>query len=185
MSFNDKINYFKIKISNGSKTESVKINVPMFSDFFSRCEKNPLCTNGMYEAFKREVIASVELYKPRQELTLVIYENEPASDLSHEMTLVGFRKYVSLCYKKQKKTLLKRSILFSFLALVGVGCICFANTIGVSLLDTWINRCIENLGCVFLWNFLGYFSFEFMGEKRELDRVQQLYKMEYLFRKWE
>lgn len=189
MSFNDKLNLFKFNLSKGrtrnAHTGDGAVTVPMFSDFFAGAETSPLYTNGMYEGFKQEIISSVELYKTRDDITMMIYEAEPVNDLSREVVLVGFRKYIAQCVQKQKKYVSKRTVLFSLLAALGVFCIYFSNAPWAGGIAPWVLSCINNVGCVFLWNFLGYFAFEFSGDERELNRLRQIHRMQYSFRKWE
>ena len=192
MSFNSTINFFKINLSGNRLSEPKKANnddgkvhVAMFSDFFTSYEKNPLYTNGMYEGFKEEILSSIELYRANEDIKLLVYESEPTDELTHEIVTAGFNKYINQCMRKQFNYLLNRTIIFSSFSLFGVLCIVFATSNIATNYAPWLVSCINNMGCVFLWNFLGYFAFEFFGDRRNLKRLKQILIIEYTYRQWD
>jgi len=166
----------------GSGSETV--SVAMFSDFFCGMSDNMFCTNSMYSDFKDSVIASIEVYSPKEEILLSIYESSESEEDKRDMLLIGFNKYIRAYYQKLRREYLTEIFQVSFFFVVGFLLI----ILGYSLEGTipnWFMYCITNFGTVLIWQFVGYWAFEYAGQKRTLDRLEQIENLRYDFRKWE
>lgn len=192
MGFNRTRDFFKVKLSEermakkGEEQEpDNRAHVSMFSEFFSDASEVPMYTNGMFEGLKNDIMSSIELNRTREPITMMIYEAKQSDELTREFALVGFKKYISLCVKKKSNYVINQIVVFSMFLVLGVLCIYFSNVLNPGVIRPWIANCLNNVGCVFLWNFVGYFAFQFNGDKRELQRLKQIRDMDFVFRRWE
>lgn len=166
------------------KGKDGKAKVGMFSDFFTSVNTDMFCTNAMYSAFKEQVISSIDVYSPKIDIELEVYETKLSTDFNREFLKLGFRKYIEACRERARREYVNELLQVSFFAVVGIIVI----IIGFALqpiVPAWVWHLVTNLGTVLLWQFVGFWAFEYAGHKRELDRLQQVQNIKYEFKKWD
>jgi len=155
----------------------------MFSDFFSNASDDIFFTNAMYAGFLEEVIATINIYNPKEKITIDIYESKVSKEENRELAIIGFRSYVNSLSHKKWLGIIDGLVNVSVFFLLGVFFIYFIYH--VDFLTDWLFCLIQNMGAVLLWQFFGYWAFQHAGQKRELDQLKQIAQIEYNFKKWE
>jgi len=166
------------------KSETGTTTVAMFSDFFSDVSDDLFCTNAMYSDFKDAVISSIEVYSPRENIVLNIYETKESDEDKRAVLQIGFSKYIHACYQKVRHECMQELLQVSFFMVVGILLVILGYKLE-SVVPNWMMYCITNFGTVLIWQFVGFWAFEFNGQKREWDRLAQIEEIQYEYRKWE
>jgi len=167
-----------------SKKKEGNVRVAMFSDFFSDVSDDMFCTNSMYADFKDSIISSIDVYSTKDEITLDIYESKESDEEKRDLLRIGFNKYINACYQKIRQESMNELMQVSVFAVVGILLIILA--FGLKpIVPEWVMYCISNFGTVLIWQFVGYWAFEYSGQKRAWDRLKQIEAISYQFQKWE
>jgi len=167
-----------------AKSKNGVVNVAMFSDFFSSISDDMFCTNSMYSDFKDAILSTVDVYNTKDVITLDIYEKNESSEYTRELLQIGFRKYAHALYLKARQELIDELTTVSIFVVVGVLLIIIAYGLG-PFIPTWALYLISNIGTVLLWQFVGYWAFEYADQKHTMDRFKQIENIKYEFKKWE
>jgi len=167
-----------------SSRKDKNISVAMFSSFFNQVNDDMFCTNQMYSAFKDELLSTIEIYHPKAEITVSIYEEKQSNDSTRNMLQIGFRKYINALYQKSLQGFVNQLITISIFMIVGILLVYFAYQIRPNIQE-WLFYVTTNFGTVLIWQFVGYWAFEYADQKRELLRFKQLENIQYEFKKWE
>jgi len=169
-----------------NKGKDGKAHVGMFSDFFTSVNTDMFCTNSMYAGFKEQVISTVDVYSPKVEITLDVYETKLSTDFNREFLKLGFKKYIHACYERAWREYINELLQVTVFLLVGIAVIIIGY--GLKKLFSpleWPTYLITNLGTVLVWQFVGFWAFEYSGHKKELDRLKQVENIKYNFKKWD
>ena len=54
-----------------------------------------------------------------------------------------------------------------------------------TLLPWWLFKSIEVLASLFIWQFGGYLAFEFLGERKNINRYKQIANAEFVIKHWD
>jgi len=160
------------------------VTVPMFSDFFSSTSNDMFVTNAMYSSFKESILSTIDIYHPKSDITISVFEEKQSDEEKREIVEIGFKKYIEACYLKAWREWLNGLITVSIFAIVGILVIILGFGLK-KLTPEWVFHLITNLGTVLLWQFVGYWAFEYAGQKRELDRLKQVENIKFIFKRWE
>lgn len=168
------------------KIKSNKASLAMFSDFFSNANENGFSTNAMYANFKDQIVATIDVYSPKVDITLDVYELKPSSQIGRDFVLLGFKKYIQNCYRRVFKEFLNILITTSIFFVVGITLI-IASFALLPLLNNlqWPFYLVQTMGTVLVWQFVGFWAFEFSSHYKTLNRLKQIENIEFVFKKWE
>ena len=167
------------------KDKCGRIIVPLYSQFFSSLTNDMLYTNNMFEDLKREITMSISAYSPKEKIHLSIYESSKVDDDIRESALIGFKRYISIYYKKMIAFTQKYLFSFLILAFVGIISIYLVHNVFSNLLSEWIRYLLDIISTVFVWEFVSYLAFEFPKSISDIARLKQILQIEYTFRHWE
>ena len=176
-----------VAISSTAKRDAQgRLVVPVYSGFFSSLTENVMCTNVMFDSLKKEIDASVMPYSAGEDILLTVYESsEKATEDVRESVIVGFRRYLAACRQRAESALKKHLFVFFVMFLAGVLIEFFLYGAFPDLLPLWIANSLDIVAWVFIWQFAAYLAFEFVSEIRQIRRISQLIRIEYVFRHWE
>lgn len=161
-----------------------KAKVAMFSDFFSNVNDNLFVTNGLYAGFKEQVLSSIDVYSPKVAITMHIYETKQSSEFNRDFLTLGFKKYVEACFDRTWREYISELVHVTMFALIGV-LIIFLGFFFSNNNPDWVTYIITNFGTVLIWQFVGFWAFQFSGYKKDLDRLKQMETIKFEFMKWE
>lgn len=165
--------------------EHGRAHVSLYTRFFSDLTGNFLCTNQMYQDLKKDLLSSIELVSVKRQIVFEIFEPSESDELNREVSIVGFRRFLNANLALEAQRAKNRFILFSIFMLLGVLIVFFLFGIKPSFLSEWAAKCIEIVGTVFVWQFVGYMVYEFQEVRMQIRRLQQMIKAEFCFKKWE
>ena len=160
-----------------------RLIVPVYSEFFTALKDNMMQTNAMFDSLKQEIEASVSPYPVDEKIVLSVYgSSEQCGDDMREGAIIGFRKYIYGCMRRTSKAC--SAHFFSFLTAFLTGVLIelclycwFPNA-----LPTWIGNTLEIIAWAFVWQFAVYVAFEYRSERNEIRRLEQILRIEYMFR---
>lgn len=166
-----------------------KVHVAMTTNIFSDVSKTLLASNSMLAGLLSDVQPCVEPYSTKEKIVLDIYETTESDELSRQTVILGFKKYVNGCLYGQYKQHMGRFFLFfSFLVigvLIEVLLYAFLSVDGSATIPWWIFKSVEVLASLFIWQFGGYLAFEFLGEKKNINRYKQIANCEFNIKHWD
>ena len=173
-------------VTTTKRDKDGRIIVPLYSDFFSSLTDNVMCTNAMFQSLHDEINVSISPYNRKEQIVLDIYESsETESESVRESVLVAFRKYIFHYIKMARTELIKRTILFLTVALVGAAAEFLLYGLFPDTVVLWLNTVIDIVAWSFVWQFSSYMAFEFIGEIKNINRLKQILFIEYKFIHWE
>lgn len=162
-----------------------RIHVAVYSAEFTNFGISPLWTTTMYSNLKEDILSSVELLPVKEKPILDIYESGSATEFDHERILIGFKKYLSLCYLSSRRHLLAHLVTFALFLIIGILIVFALYTNRLTFLPDWISALVDAVAAVFIWQFVGYMAYDFVPERKSTRRLAQIQSLEYRFHHWE
>lgn len=162
-----------------------RIHAGLYTDFFTRYAQQMFCTNSMYAQFRSELLSTVEMYDPKERVVVTVFDSDDLEEEDRELALMGFRRYVGACYAGRLRQMMLQLCLFTAFLVVGVALVLFLHALRPSFLPEWAEYLLDAVSGVFIWQFVGYFAFEFSGNRKDLRQLERMRDLEYEFRHWE
>lgn len=161
-----------------------RAHLGLYTDFFDTGRGRIMRTNNEYLSFRNEVESTISNQNTIDPITIDVFELTESDEFDRETSIIGFKKFMGVCYHSYKGKYLARLTLFSFFLVIGLAMIFLLHTVGKGLPE-WLFYCLETVATVFVWQFAGYVAFELLGEIRQLRRFRQIADVEFTFKKWE
>lgn len=162
-----------------------KLVVPVYSGFFSSLENNVMCTNAAYDELRDEIDASIQPYSTKKDIVLAVYESSDADSDVRESVLMGFERYIAHYKKRESFELKLHFSLFLSLFIIGVLIEFLLYETFADMIVDWIVNTLDIFAWVFIWQFAEYLAFDFAKEIKNVNRLKQILRIEYVFKRWE
>lgn len=160
-------------------------HVALYSEFFSNLSGRVMCTNAAYADLKNEINASIEFCDPKEKIVLDIFEPSASSEFDREAAIIGYRRYITACYRGYLRMYSSHLFLFLMFLLIGVLMLFLMYGTKLFAMPVWAEKVYDSAASVFIWQFIAYMAFEWSGERKQLQRLDQMRNLEFEFKLWE
>ena len=167
-----------------------RAHVAMHSTIFSDVNENILASNSMFADLLNDIQPCIEPYSVKEKIVMDVFETKVSNDFARDTVIIGFKRYVNSCLYGLKKQHLSRFFLFFSFLVFGVLIefilyFLVQKYVGAEFTSHWLFKSVEVLGTLFIWQFGGYLAFEFLGERKQLNRYKQIANIEFEFKHWD